>query len=179
MRNFFRLILMGVLVFGFVGCGGGGGDASIPIVYTPQEIAIDKIKVFAQSEENAITPTVQDYIDVGIVGVDEDNLVSLNEAIVGLTYEDIDTVDEIQAILDSLTLKVETNTTIPINHASIFTSNATATVDENQNSAITLIATDADNDNLIFTLSGTDADKFDISEDVVTFKVSPNYEDKT
>ena len=170
MKILFRWLLMGVLVFGFVGCS-NEGSTTLLVVYTPQEIAIDKIKEFSQSEENATTYTVQDYIDAGVV-------VEANKTISGLTSEDVDIADETQAIMDNLIPKVEDTITTPINHTPIFISDATVSVDENQDSAITLMATDADNDSLLFSISGTDAGSFTLLNGVVTFNANPNYEDK-
>ena len=64
----------------------------------------------------------------------------------------------------------------------IITSSATVNVNENQTAVLTIIATDADNlEALSYSVSGTDASSFDInsSTGVVTFKVAPNYENKT
>ena len=67
------------------------------------------------------------------------------------------------------------------NNAPVFTSPATAKVEENQKSAITLKATDADGHTLTYSISGTDVDSFDIdsSTGVVSFKEAPDYEGKT
>ena len=68
-----------------------------------------------------------------------------------------------------------------VNSAPVFTSSQTVSVNENQTSAITIIATDSDNDTLVYSLYGTDSSSFDIdsSSGVVTFKVAPDYETKT
>ena len=76
---------------------------------------------------------------------------------------------------NTTTPNVEENTTTP-NVAPTFENNATVTVAENQNSAITLSASDDDNDSLMFSISGTDVDSFNISDGVVTFKTSPDFE---
>ncbi len=66
------------------------------------------------------------------------------------------------------------------NNAPVFTSEANATVEENQISAITIVATDEDGDTLTYSISGEDADSFDIDSGtgVVTFKEAPDYETK-
>ena len=58
----------------------------------------------------------------------------------------------------------------------VFTSSATVTVDENQNAAITLVATDTNT--LTYSITGGDATDFDINDTsgVVTFKIAPDYE---
>ncbi len=60
--------------------------------------------------------------------------------------------------------------------APLFTSPSTVNVNENQTSAITLVATDASS--VVYRLSGTNADSFNIDEStgVVTFKNAPDYE---
>ena len=67
--------------------------------------------------------------------------------------------------------KNPTDTTAPV-----FTSSNTATVNENQISAITLVATDTNT--ITYGISGTDSASFDIntSTGVVTFKVAPDFE---
>ncbi len=64
------------------------------------------------------------------------------------------------------------------NEAPVFTSGATASVAENQNSAFTASATDAEGVTLTYSLSGTDAALFNIdaATGVVTFKTAPDFE---
>ena len=68
-----------------------------------------------------------------------------------------------------------------VNEAPVFTSSNTASVNENQISAITLSATDDDNDTLTYSIRGTNASSFNInsSTGVVTFKTAPDYQAKT
>lgn len=63
-----------------------------------------------------------------------------------------------------------------INIAPVFTSSATASVAENQTSAITLVATDATT--ITYSISGTDSSLFAVnsSTGVVTFVTAPDYE---
>ena len=75
-----------------------------------------------------------------------------------------------------------TTPTTPItNQAPVFTSASSATVAENQTSAITLTATDSDNDTLTYSISGTDASSFTINATtgVVTFNTAPDFETKS
>jgi surface protein len=60
----------------------------------------------------------------------------------------------------------------------VFTSSGTASVNENQTSAITLVATD--NSTVTYSISGTDAGSFSVNEDtgVVIFNIAPDYETK-
>ena len=63
-------------------------------------------------------------------------------------------------------------------NAPVFTSPATANVEENQTAAYTAVATDADGDSLRYSLSGTDAALFTINETTgeVSFTASPDVE---
>ena len=63
-------------------------------------------------------------------------------------------------------------------NAPVFTSPATASVEENQTAAYTALATDADGDPLTYSLSGTDADLFTIdpATGVVSFNEAPDAE---
>ena len=63
-------------------------------------------------------------------------------------------------------------------NAPVFTSPATANVEENQTAAYTAVATDADGDSLRYSLSGTDAALFTINAatGVVSFNEAPDAE---
>jgi len=63
-------------------------------------------------------------------------------------------------------------------NAPVFTSPATASVEENQTAAYTALATDADGDPLTYSLSGTDAGLFTIdpATGVVSFNEAPDVE---
>ena len=63
-------------------------------------------------------------------------------------------------------------------NAPVFTSPATASLEENQTAAYTAVATDADGDPLTYSLSGTDAARFTINETtgVVSFIAPPDFE---
>ena len=63
------------------------------------EIAIAKITAYAQN--GTPVPTVQDYLDAGVTGVTEANLAEINEIVSNLTPEEVDTVEEIQAVVSS------------------------------------------------------------------------------
>jgi len=58
----------------------------------------------------------------------------------------------------------------------IFTSPSTTSINENRQSAMTLVATDTSH--VIYGISGIDADSFNVDENtgVVTFKIAPDYE---
>lgn len=68
--------------------------------------------------------------------------------------------------------------TVRVTTVPVFTSSNTASVNENQTSAITLVATDAST--VTYSIAGTDAASFDVnaSTGVVTFKTAPDFETK-
>lgn len=70
------------------------------IIHTKQVNAIDKIEAYAASGGTESIPTLQDYINAGVIGVTESNLVEINELVGNLTPEDVNTVEEIQDIAD-------------------------------------------------------------------------------
>jgi len=81
-----------------------------------QEIAIMKIANYAQNHETP--PQLQDYIDAEVKGITADNLSDINAFILELNYEDIDTLEEIQAIVNKFNLSLEDNTTVEENKPS-------------------------------------------------------------
>jgi hypothetical protein len=90
-------------------------------------------------------------------------------------------VDENTAVVeDENTTVAEDENTEDTGVAPVFTSNSNVYVLEDQNSAITLQATDADADIVSYSLSGADASDFDInkSSGVVVFKLKPDYDFK-
>jgi len=92
----FRWAPIFFLSMAVVSCGGekseGGSSA--------QEIAIETIANYAESA--GLAPSLQDYFKAGINGVNADNLEKMNNKISELTYEDVDSREEIQVILDEL-----------------------------------------------------------------------------
>jgi len=156
MQQMMRWLLVGVVAVMMTACGGGGGA---------ELTAIQKIATYAQS--GGTPPTVQMYADAGVTGVTEENLDAINAVVAGLSYEDVDTPEEVQGYVDQLGLDI----TNPI-----FISSATASVAENQTSAITLVATDTST--VTYSISGGDSASFavDASSGVVTFIAAPDYE---
>ena len=90
---------MVVLVVGIIlvmGCGSNGEDKA--------QVAMDKIIYF--SENGAPIPNTEDYELAGVVGVTELVLVEINQVVYNLSTEEIDTKEEIQALV--IALGVET-----------------------------------------------------------------------
>ncbi|RUM46750.1 MAG: hypothetical protein DSY80_01620, partial [Desulfocapsa sp.] len=74
-------------------------QAMIDAVNT-QQVALQKIQDYADDNTNP-APTVQDYLDAGITGVDADNLDAVNSQVDAVAGTDADTVAEIQALADN------------------------------------------------------------------------------
>ena len=91
-----NLLVIGALLLTLTACGSNTN----PDEATAKEIAIEKIADYAQ--DRSVTPTLQDYIDAGVTGVDASNLAEINTAVELLTHDDVDTEAEIQAVADSL-----------------------------------------------------------------------------
>ncbi len=159
MRQMMRWLLVGVVAVMMTACGGGGGG---------ELTAIQKIATYAQS--GGTPPSVQMYADAGVTGVTEDNLDEINAVVAGLNYEDVDTPAEVQGYVNQLGVDIV---------KPIFSSSATASVTENQTSAITLVATDTTT--VTYSISGGDSASFavDASSGVVTFTTAPDYETQT
>ena len=166
MKTTIRTLILTLALVLLTACGGGSnGNIS-------HDTAIDKFVAYAESNGTSERPTLQDYLDAGVKGVTEDNLEEINEVIENLTKDEVDTAEELQALADQLGVVVDTT-------APHFTSPATATVIENQISAITLAATDANT--ITYSISGDDSADFsvDASTGVVTFNTAPDYETET
>ncbi len=73
-------------------CGGGGSTGN-----ATQDTAIAKMTAFAK--DGTPIPTLQDYLDAGVVGVTADNLADINEIVSNLSEEEVDTKEEIQALV--------------------------------------------------------------------------------
>ena len=56
-------------------------------------------------------PTVQDYIDAGITGVDAANLAAVNAKVDAVAKTDADTVPEVQALADAGNKTADSNDT--------------------------------------------------------------------
>lgn len=71
------------------------------VTATPHEIAIDKIKAYADDQVNPV-PTIQDYIDAGVTGVTAENIDDVNSIVASLMGSEVDTTVEIQAVVDNV-----------------------------------------------------------------------------
>lgn len=110
MKKLIKWLLIAIAMFLLVACGGGG---STPSNNTPtaKEIAIDKIANYAHSGGSA--PTIADYANAGVTGVNSENILALNTAIEALDSKDADTKDELQNILNNLNVTLPKDVTSP------------------------------------------------------------------
>ena len=92
--NIHTYILLGLSLIFFIACGNGGKDT--------KSVAIDKIVAYAQNSGPA--PTLQDYLDAGVVGIV--NVKDINEVVKSLTQEEVDTQEELQTIADDLSVTI-------------------------------------------------------------------------
>src|SRR5574344_1668796 len=74
---------------------------------TTADTALEKIANYADSNTNP-APTVQDYLDAGIIGVDAANLAAVNAKVDAVAKTDADTVQEDQAHPHSVTTPPDT-----------------------------------------------------------------------
>ncbi|KAG1694643.1 putative protease YdcP [Nymphon striatum] len=95
-----KLLLLGITLSFIVGCGGGG--SSTP---TAKDIAIDKIMAYAEDGSKP-TPSLQDYLDAGVSGVNSENLTQLNAVVDGLEQDDVDTTSELEELLAQLDIEL-------------------------------------------------------------------------
>ncbi|CAA6828005.1 MAG: Unknown protein [uncultured Sulfurovum sp.] len=67
-----------------------------------KEIALIKIEAYASSGGSSATPTIGDYQNANVVGVDTQKLSAMNEAVASALPTQVDTQVELQAIVDGL-----------------------------------------------------------------------------
>lgn len=114
------------------------GGGSSPDTKT---VAIDNIEAYA-NDSSRTAPTLEDYSNAGVQGVTADNLGELNALVDALEAEDVDTTEEIKALLASLDLNI-----LPVANTQ------TVTLNEDSSKAITLTASDANGDELTYSVT--------------------------
>jgi len=94
-------------------------QASLSFEFDLEEIARKqaqaKIEAYANNSSNT-KPTLQDYIDAGVVGVTTENLEAVNRTVENRTREEVDTLEELNVLvanpcitIEDLKLKVSNN----------------------------------------------------------------------
>ena len=119
MYKFYKWFLVSAIVVLLTACGGGSSGTETAHTtqeettttgneLSDQEVAIKYIANYAQN--GGTPPTIQHYQDAGVSGVNADNLSQINERVAGLTYDDVDTAEEIQALANELGIELPANT---------------------------------------------------------------------
>jgi hypothetical protein len=76
--------------------------------------AIKVITSYAQTGAEA--PLLSDYLDIGIIEIHEGNVAGINDAVLKLEYNDVDTQEEIQAVVDGYNQMIYAFLTIITDH---------------------------------------------------------------
>ena len=92
-----KLALLSLAIFLLIACGGSSDNSK----KSAQVLAMEKIALYAKDSRNP-APTLKDYKDAGVVGLDNVDINKLNEKVASLTPEDVDTVEELNAIVEEL-----------------------------------------------------------------------------
>lgn len=88
-----KLVLFLSTALMLTACGGGSGN--------PAPTGLDRITEYAQN--GGTLPILQDYLDAGVTGINSDEaLAEINQVLEGLVAEDVDTTQEVQALVDTL-----------------------------------------------------------------------------
>ena len=134
-----------------------------------EQLAIEKIKAYASSNGTSDSPTIQDYIDAGVIGINNSNVADMNEIVGNLSALEVDTKEELQV----LAVVIPTDTEAPI-----FTSLHGVSVKENTTYVVTLQATDTST--VTYSIEGRDAASFNVDADsgILSFKDAPDFETK-
>ena len=110
-KRILALVFAGLFI---VGCEGGSSAGNPPVdTETLQTIAINKVKAYADDNTLPI-PTVQDYINTGVQGITEENLDNINDIVADLSAEEVDTQEEIKALVDELGIVIPPDNTAPV-----------------------------------------------------------------
>ena len=153
-----KIALFLSVLFLLSACDNGGSN---PTTVTAKEKAFAKIIAYAE-DGNKAAPTLQDYRDVGVTAATEDNLDQLNAVVESLERIDVDTTEELNALVTQLGVPVAVD--------------GSATTDEDTVKAITLNATDADGDTLSYSVvTNPSHGTISISGNTATYTPTANY----
>jgi len=115
-----KLIISIVLSLVLTACGSSGVDEfSAHGESDIQRSALEKMTQYAEGQGPALV--VQDFIDAEIIGVNITNLAELNKLIATSNKKDVDTLDEIQALVSSLapSSPIDDESTVKINETPV------------------------------------------------------------
>jgi len=168
--KFLKTLLLILSIVFFTACGGNGSSSN-----TTQTTAIDKITAFAK--DGTPIPSVQDYLDAGVVGVTETNLAEINEIVSNLTPEEVDTTEEIQTITNNVANVSLAPVAVATVSKSFVTEGATVRFSAEN-------STDADGNivsyewkegsTVLFTISVFDKSDFSVGKHTLTLTVTDN-----
>jgi len=99
MHYIIKLIFTIFILLFLVACGSDNGGI-VGNNNNKQTKAILTIATYAQ--DSTVQPSVQNYLDAGVSGVTNTNLTDINNKIKALNYENVDSEDEIQDIVNSM-----------------------------------------------------------------------------
>ena len=94
-----------IFVMTFLQACGSSDSSNTSTNVTEQEIALEKIAAYADVGSNP-KPTLQDYLDAGVSGVNSENLAELNAVVDGLVAEYVDSTAELDELASKLTTNV-------------------------------------------------------------------------
>ena len=133
-------------------CDSGGSSL------TEKQIALNKISAYAEDGSKSV-PSLQDYIDAGVGGLNGGSLADFNALVEKLGKEDVDTTAEIEAL-------VETPIAMPVS----------AITDEDTPKDITLVGLEFDGDALTYSkVTGPAHGSLSIAGNIATYTPTANY----
>ena len=100
-----KILAVFVMSYFVTACGSSSNSVTNNVANTPQELAMALIAAYAQDGTNTV-PSLQDYQDAGVEGVNSDNLGNLNTLVESLELEDVDTVSELDALTAQLGINI-------------------------------------------------------------------------
>ena len=145
-----KIILSATTAMFLTACGGGGDTTSNQ---TAAEAAAAKIEAYAEDGTKPV-PTLQDYIDVGLTGIDAANLDRYNALVEDKDAAGVDSLEELNALVANIPSLPDTEEPANPNVApvAIAPSAAIEVLEDSSNNEITLEGTDEDNDTLIYAI---------------------------
>jgi hypothetical protein len=97
-----KIILSATTAMFLTACGGGGSSVSAA------DTASAKIQAYAENNSNPM-PSLQDYKDAGVAGVTAANLDALNALVDSKGKADVDSLDELNALVETADTQSEVN----------------------------------------------------------------------
>ena len=98
----------------------------IQMIVRRVNLAMDLIARYADDDNTQVSPIVEDYVNAGIIGVNETNLIAINANIAAVTRVDVDSIAKIQTIVNEFLNPLPANIIITdanLNYAIVSTDN--------------------------------------------------------